>query len=114
MTKEEPVACSLSRGDLEQRLAEIAEAGTESLIEREGKDGRHLLRFRLDAPTRRRLEAILAAEAACCSFLDLSLSERGGELLLSIYAPKEGWQAADGLAAAFGRGQDLSKAAEDP
>lgn len=102
MSKEEPVACSLSAGDLEQRMAEIAELGAESLIGRSHDGGRHLLRFRADLETRRRLEAIVTAEAACCAFLGLSLSQRGDELVLSIDAPEEGRDVSDGLAAAFG------------
>ncbi len=99
----DPIACSLEANDLQQRLAEIAEVGAESLIER-GSDGeRHLLRFRSDGETRRRLEAIVAAEAKCCSFLELSLEEGDGELILTIGSPRDGQPIADELAAAFAR-----------
>lgn len=101
MTEGTPIACSLGASDLRQRLNEIAEVGTDSLIERSADGERHLLRFRSDAETRRRLEAIVAAEAKCCSFLGLSLEEQGGELVLSISAPQDGQPIADGLAAAF-------------
>jgi hypothetical protein len=101
MTEEIPLACSLGASDLRQRLAEIAEVGADSLIERSADGERHLLRFRSDADTRRRLEAIVVAEAKCCSFLDLSLEEQGGELVLSVSAPQDGQSVADGLAAAF-------------
>lgn len=37
---------------------------------------------------RRRLEAIIAAESRCCSFLSFQLREHPGELLLSIDAPE--------------------------
>jgi hypothetical protein len=104
MTKEESVACSLGPNDLEQRLVEIAEVGSESLIDRSSDGGRHLLRFRSSGTTRRRLETIVAAEAACCSFLDLSLGELGDELILSINAPDEGREVSAGLAAAFDSG----------
>lgn len=101
MTEALPIACSLSAGDLKQRLAAIAEIGEESLINRETDEGRHLLRFRSDAETRKRLEEIVAAEAECCSFLDLALEERGGELILSVAAPEDGQAVADELATAF-------------
>jgi hypothetical protein len=104
MTKDEPVACSLNASDMGQRLAEIAEVGSESLIGRSSDGGSHELRFRADAGTRRRLEAIVAAEAECCSFLGLSLSKRGDVLTLSIKAPEGAREVADGLAAAFGGG----------
>jgi hypothetical protein len=102
MSTDEPIACSLGAADLEQRLAAIAAVGADSLIARKVDDGRHLLRFRADATTRHRLEEIVAAEAQCCAFLDLSLSDEGGELLLSIAAPSDAQAVADGLAAAFG------------
>ena len=102
MTTDDPVACSLGTADLEQRLAALAAVGTDSLIAREVRDGRHLLRFRGDSDTRRQLEEIVAAEAQCCAFLDLSLSDEDGELLFSIVAPNDAQAVADGLAAAFG------------
>jgi hypothetical protein len=101
MTEGTPIVCSLGASDLRQRLDEIAEVGTDSLIQR-GTDGeRHLLRFRSDPDTRRRLEAIVAAEAKCCSFLVLSLAEEGGALVLLVSAPQDGQPVADELAAAF-------------
>ncbi len=100
MTDSPPIACSLDARDLEQRLAAIAEIAESSLIGHV-TDGHHLLRFRSDAETRKRLEEIVAAEAECCSFLDLRLEERGGELTLSIASPPNGQAVADALAAAF-------------
>jgi hypothetical protein len=101
MTEGTPIACSLDASDLQERLREIAEVGATSLIERSTEGDRHLLRFRSDAETRHRLEAIVAAEAKCCSFLDLALEERGGELILAVGAPEGGQPIADELAAAF-------------
>lgn len=102
MKSDTPAACSLGAGDLEQRLADVAKVGADSLVRRETTAGRHVLRFRADAGTRQRLEEIVAAEAECCAFLDLSLGEREGELVLSIAAPEDSQAVADGLAAAFG------------
>jgi hypothetical protein len=101
MTEALPIACSLDADDLEQRLAAIAELGAESLLGHETEGPRHLLRFRSVAATRKRLEEIVAAEAACCAFLDLKLEERGQELVLSIEGPAEAQPMADGLAATF-------------
>lgn len=95
------IACSLSAGDLKQRLAEIAAVGEGSPVGREVNGATHLLRFRSDAATRRRLEKIVAAEAECCAFLNVTLEERNGELTLSVAAPEEGQRVADALAAAF-------------
>lgn len=105
MTKDIPMACSLDAGELEQRLAAIAEVGANNLISSDTADGSHLLRFPADTTTRRRLEDIVVAEAECCAFLDLSLSEEGDELHLSIGAPKDAQQIADELAGAFSPGR---------
>jgi hypothetical protein len=101
MTDPAPVACSLGADALEGRLAVIAEIGADSLISRDAEGGRHLLRFRADAATRTRLEEIVAAEAECCSSLELSLDRNGDELVLAIGAPRNAQALADGLAKAF-------------
>jgi hypothetical protein len=101
MGKETPVACSLDAGALKQRLAAIAEIGADSLIASDTEGHRHLLRFRTDPTTRERLEDIVAAEAECCSFLDLSLSKEEDGLILSIAAPRDTQMLADELAKAF-------------
>ena len=101
MTDQIPIACSLSATDLQDRLDEIAAVGTASLLRHDRDGERHRLRFRGDPETRRRLEAIVAAEAACCSFLDLRLEEQDGELVLLIAAPQEGRLVAEQLTAAF-------------
>ncbi len=104
MTDPKPVACSLGAGDLQARLTEIAEVGAAGLIASEEEDGRHTLRFRPDPTTRRRLEEIVAAEAECCSFLDLDLAEHGDELVLTVAAPEAGQPVADELALTFAGG----------
>jgi hypothetical protein len=101
MTDPKPTACSLGASDLQARLAAIAEAGAAGLITHDEDAGRHTLRFRPDPTTRCRLDEIVAAEAECCSFLDLDLAERDGELVLTLAAPKDGQPIADALAAAF-------------
>jgi len=99
-----PVACSLGANDLQRRLDEIAAVGAASLIARDTEDGVHRLRFRSDPRTHHRLEEIIAAEAECCSFLDLELTEHGDELVLTLTAPGAGQDVADGLAVAFADG----------
>lgn len=101
MANDIPIACSLGAGELQQRLAAIAEVGASSLLSRAMHDESHLLRFRPDPGTRRQLEGIIAAEADCCAFLNLSLHEDEGALVMSITAPKDAQALADGLADAF-------------
>jgi len=96
-----PAACSLNVDALRKRLEAIVEVGAGSLISRDTEGGNHILRFRASTAARQQLELLVVAEAECCSFLDLSLSEEDGELILSIAAPKETQAIADGLAEAF-------------
>jgi hypothetical protein len=85
MTTDTSIACSLSADELPKRLAEISAIGNDALlsISPEGT-----LRFRADQPTRERLEAIIAAESRCCSFLHFRLTEESGELVLAVTAPE--------------------------
>lgn len=100
--KEPPVVCSLGgAGDLQQRLAEIGEVGAESLLEHRREGAAHLLRFRSNASIRKRLEAIVAAEAECCAFLDLRLAEGCCQLEMRVAAPEAGQATAEGFAQAF-------------
>jgi hypothetical protein len=101
MSEELPLACSLETTALEQRLADIAELGGVSLLGSSVERDRRVLRFRADADTARRLRDVVAAEAECCSFLELELSEEEGALVLSIAAPADAGDVAAGLAAAF-------------
>lgn len=101
MSEERPVACSLGAAELEQRVTAFGAVGAAALISHSVEDDRHSLRFRANSQTRRRLEEIVAAEAECCSFLDLSLTEQNGELVLTIAAPEAGQATADTLAKAF-------------
>jgi hypothetical protein len=101
MADELPIACTADPSELPRRLAEMAEIGANDLIEHRTDGGRHLLRFRSSARTRRQLEAILAAEARCCPFLDFALEECRGELVLSLSAPGGAEPVAAALAATF-------------
>lgn len=101
MTDPNPIACTLGESDLRRRLEQIAALGADALIAHDETGGIPTLRFRRDDETRRRLEQIVAAESRCCSFLDLSLAESDGELILALDAPREGRAVADELARAF-------------
>jgi hypothetical protein len=103
MSEPAPPSCSLSQADLERRLEAIAAIGEDGLTGSGIEEGRNVLRFRAEPEIRRRLEDLVAAEAKCCSFLGLELAEADGELRLSIDAPADAQDVADGLAAAFGR-----------
>jgi hypothetical protein len=101
VTDPKPIACTLGTSQLRQRLDEIAALGAESLLGHELEDGAHTLRFRRDDRTRHQLEEIVAAEAQCCSFLDLSVDEHDGNLTLTIASTEGGEPVAQALALAF-------------
>jgi hypothetical protein len=101
VTNPQPIACTLGESDLHRRLEQIAALGGDALIAHKETAGTHTLRFRLDEQTRRQLEEIVDAEAKCCSFLEFSIDERDGELILALDAPTEGQPVADELARAF-------------
>jgi len=98
MSSDTPIACSLNAEELPRRLAEIRAIGEDSLL---GVDEAGALRFRNDEATRARLEAIVAAESECCSFLAFDLRTSGEALELRITAPQGAEAVADELVAAF-------------
>jgi hypothetical protein len=79
-----PIACSLGADPLRQRLDEIAALAADSLQNQTTEGDTQILHFLSDPTTRRRLEEIVAAEAECCPFLDLQLTEEGNELILRV------------------------------
>jgi hypothetical protein len=95
-----PIACSLTTAEMPARLAQIAELGRESLLDA----GDSELRFRADQPTRERLAAFIAAESACCPFLDFELVEQADTLLLNITGPEPAAPLAAELVDAFRAG----------
>jgi hypothetical protein len=98
MTPDTPIACSLSADELPARLAEMRSIGKNALV---GLTPEGALRFRADAKTRARLDAIVAAESQCCSFLRFELAEAGSELVLSMTAPEGAEPLARDLVDAF-------------
>jgi hypothetical protein len=67
-----PIACSLSAAEYRERLAAISKVGGSSLINVEERPRHTVLHFRYSAKTRDELQTIVAQEATCCAFLDLS------------------------------------------
>jgi len=104
MTEPKPIACSLGARELRRRLDEITALGRDSLTAAQTRDGSHVLHFRSDEETRRRLAAVVSAESECCPFLDFDLREHDGELVLTLVAPAAGRAVADELVAAFTAG----------
>jgi hypothetical protein len=102
MATDLPIACSLTAVEMPARLAEIAAIGRTSLLGVETGDGRATLRFREDAETWERLEAIVAAEADCCTFLAMTLGNEPEGIVLTIDPPAGAEPVMRGLVRAFG------------
>ena len=66
------------------------------------------LRFRADAATRERLEAVIAPGSRCCSFLNFDLRDQGNELVLRIGAPEGAEPLAFDLVDAFAAGKEAA------
>ncbi len=105
MDTDAPIACSLSSDELPERLAELETLGREALL---SVSSNGALRFRADAATRERLEAVIAAESRCCSFLSFDLREQANELLLTIGAPEGAEPLAFDLVNALAAGKEAS------
>jgi hypothetical protein len=100
------IACSLSGDELPERLAELGAIGKDALL---SVSPGGALRFRADAATRERLEAVIAAESRCCSFVSFDLGERAGELVLTIGAPEGAEPLAFDLVNAFAAGTEAAR-----
>jgi hypothetical protein len=105
MTPETPIACSLSGEELSKRLDEMQAIGRDALLDVR-PDG--VLRFRASDETRERLEAIIAAESRCCSFLRFELTEEPGALALTVTAPEGAEPLARELVSSFAAGREAA------
>jgi len=90
-----PIACSLSSTELPRRQAEMAELGRAALVDVRHDSTRAELRFAAGDGVRERVEAFAAAEAQCCPFLTMRVSDEADVVLLTLDAPED----ADGLLA---------------
>jgi hypothetical protein len=88
MPRQLPVACSLDAARLRAREAELAALGRSLVSVSDTNGPRRILTFTADDRTRARLDRIVAAEAECCPFLDMRVSEEDA-LELSIDGPDE-------------------------
>jgi hypothetical protein len=96
-----PIACSLSAADYRERLAAISEVGSSSLIAVQEGPRETVMRFRHSSETRDGLRTIVAQEAECCAFLDVSLRALEDELVLTLRAPEEARPIVDDLIRSF-------------
>lgn len=90
-----PIACTLTPGDLRERLALIRRLTTEALL---GHD-RHglVLALRYAPAALERVRAMVASEQHCCAFLKFEIREQGDVVHVTITAPENASDAADEL-----------------
>ena len=102
MSDDTPVGCSLTAAEMPERLAEMAAIGESSLLSARRADALAVLRFRAGSDTRKRLEAVVAAESECCAWPSMGVRDSLDALELRIAAPEGAEPMLDELVAAFG------------
>ena len=90
-----PIACTLTPGEMHDRLAWIANLNKEALIAHQREDLVLKLTFAPGAVLR--VREMVRGEQACCAFLLFDLKEMTQEIRLTITAPEEARGAADAL-----------------
>jgi hypothetical protein len=97
----QPIACSLTSAEMPARLAEMAAIGQAALVAFDRDAHSLTLRFQASDTTRARLEAIVAAEAHCCSFLEMRLRDEASAIALEIATPAGAGPILDDFVKAF-------------
>lgn len=93
------IACNLGAGDFQQRVAEIRALAARSLRSSRRQPLQLVLTYAPEAVAE--VEALVAKEAECCSFLSFDLEAKATGAYLTITAPLEALAAADELFAHF-------------
>jgi hypothetical protein len=83
------IACTLTSAELRARRAETAAVARRALRSRRPVERGEQLAFAADPVTEAALQALVAVEAECCSFLTLDLRRAGDALELTITGPEE-------------------------
>ena len=86
---EPPIACTLTPDGMTARLALIDALAADGLLDRTATDTGLRLRLRDTPEIEQRTRALVAAESACCAFLDFDLGREGGDLVLDISGPAD-------------------------
>ncbi|MDA0164216.1 hypothetical protein OM076_28355 [Solirubrobacter ginsenosidimutans] len=84
-----PIACSLSPDGMSARLALIEALAADGLLERTATESGLRVRLRDTPEIERRTRELIAAESACCGFLDFDLRRDDTALILDISGPPD-------------------------
>ena len=87
MNEAQNVACSLSGPELHERIQEWANVASRARS-RQVEGNRIVSLYPAEPELRARLEALVAAEAECCSFLHFDLQDQGDELRVELRVPE--------------------------
>jgi len=102
-----PIACTLTPGDLRERLDAIQALTREALL---GYDRNGLtLTLRYAPGAGGRVGAMVAAEKHCCAFLEFVVREQPDGVHVTITAPETARDAADELFAQFIAGPEAHR-----
>jgi len=96
---DQPIACTLTAGDLRDRLAWIATLNRDAL---RGYDRADLtLRLRYAPQAVQQVAELMGQEQTCCAFLTFEMHEQTDAVILMIKAPEEARGMVDALFEAF-------------
>ena len=102
-----PIACTLTAGDLRERLGTIQTLTREALLDYR-RDGLTLaLRYAPNALER--VRTMVAGEQHCCAFLTFEVREQPDAVHVTITAPENARDAADELFAQFVAGVEAHR-----
>jgi hypothetical protein len=101
-----PIACTLTAGDYQQRMAWLAELNDRGLTSHRTDD--LTLHLRYGAAVLDDVQELVRRESACCGFLMFDLKRSGDHVDLAITAPPEAELAAKALFDAFISGARLA------
>jgi hypothetical protein len=83
------IACTLTPDAMATRRALIESLAADGVLARTVTDAGLQLRLRDTPEIERRTRELIAAESACCAFLDFELARDGGDLVLDVTGPAD-------------------------
>jgi len=84
-----PIACTLTPDGMTARLELIDALAADGLLDRTPTDNGLRVRLRDTPEIEQRTRDLVAAESACCAFLDFDLGREDGDLVLDITGPAD-------------------------
>ncbi len=84
-----PIACTLTPDDMTARRALVEALAADGLLARTPTDAGLRVRLRDTPEIEQRTRELVAAESACCAFLDFDLRRDDGDLVLEISGPRD-------------------------